>query len=136
MYKCNKPRCITDKFVKEGKSVKIATTKEVVEINANVNCTDSNVIYVISCKQCSFQYVGKSVRKFTTRMGEHRGYVTNKNLDEATGEHFNMRNHNLSNMQCTILEKVHNTDPMNIREREKMWIKRFNSKFEGINKTY
>ena len=55
MHKCNKPRCITDKYVKERKSVKIATTKEVVEINANVNCTDDNVIYVISCKQCSFQ---------------------------------------------------------------------------------
>ena len=119
MHKCNKPRYITDKYVKEGKSVKIATTKEVVEINANVNCADDNVIYVISCKQCSFQYVGKSVRKFTTRMGEHRAYVINKNLDEATGEHFNLRNHNLSHMSYTILEKVHNTDPIYLRERER-----------------
>ena len=58
MRKRNKPTCITDKFMKEGKSVKIATTKELVEINNN-----NNVIYVISCKQCSFQYFGKSVKE-------------------------------------------------------------------------
>ena len=136
MHKCNKPRCVTDKYIQEGKVVRAAATKKTYEINANVNCNESNVIYVISCKRCSFQYVVKSWREFTVRMGEHRKYVNNKMMNEATGEHFNSRGHNISHMKFTILEKVYNQDKMFLREREKMWIRKFNSKHLGINKNY
>ena len=136
MHKCRKPRCVTDKYVEEGKVVRSTATKKVVEINGRVNCNDSNVIYVISCKRCPAQYVGLSTREFTDRMGDHRGYVTNKHLDQPTGAHFNSRGHKLSDMKYTILEKVLNKDPMFLREREKMWIRKFNAKRAGMNKNY
>ena len=69
-------------------------------------------------------------------MGEHRGYVTNKIFSEATGVHFNSRGHKLADMEVTILEKVYNTDQIFLREREKMWIRKFNSKRAGINRNY
>ena len=61
-------------------------------------------------------------------------YVLNKNIDKATGNHFNKRGHSISDMRITILEKIYNTDPNYRKEREKMWIQKFNTKYKGMNK--
>ena len=45
------------------------------------------------------------------RFAQHRGYVLNKQLDKATGAHFNRPGHKMSDMKVTILEKVHSDDP-------------------------
>ena len=67
-------------------------------------------------------------------MGQHRRDVTNENLHKAMGEHFNRKGHKLSDFECSILEKVHNKDPMLLSVREQYWIRRFNVKHKGINK--
>ena len=59
-------------------------------------------------------------------MSAHRGYVTPKpKLDKATGEHFNRPGHKCADMGVTILEKVHNKDPMYLIVREEFWIRQF-----------
>ena len=80
------------------------------------------------------QYVGQTDRTLQYRFSEHRGYVSNKHLTKATGEHFNLRGHTVSDMQVSIIEKVHSTDEMVRTERESMYIKQLNSKYKGINK--
>ena len=67
-------------------------------------------------------------------MCQHIGYVRNKVLTKATGEHFNLPGHDKSNMKFTILEKVRSTDPLYGREREKLHIRNFNTFYEGINR--
>ena len=90
--------------------------------------------FKINCKKCRLQYVGKSSQQFSTRMGQHRSYVTKKQLFKATGEHFNSLAHRLSDFECSILEKVHNKDPMFLTVREEYWIRKFNTKYKGMNK--
>ena len=104
-----------------------------VEINSNVDCNSENVIYLISCRKCPEQYVGETKRKFKDRMGEHRNYVRNQVLTKATGLHFNKPGHQLSDMQVTVLEKIQNEDPHFRKEREKMFISKFNTKYKGMN---
>ena len=67
-------------------------------------------------------------------MYEHIGYVRNKILSRATGEHFNLPGHSTHNMKFTILEKVRSVDPLYGREREKLLIRKFNTFYNGINK--
>ena len=67
-------------------------------------------------------------------MGQHRNYVTNRNFQKATGEHFNQRGHKLSDFECSILEKIHNKDPMYLSVREEFWIRKFNTKYKGMNR--
>ena len=67
-------------------------------------------------------------------MGQHRSYVSNRNLEKATGEHFNKRGHRLADFECSIIEKVHEKDPMFLSVREEYWIRRFNTKYKGMNK--
>ena len=40
----------------------------------------------------------------------------------------------MSDMQVAIIEKIHSTDPVYRKEREKMYINLFNTGYGGMNK--
>ena len=55
-------------------------------------------------------------------------------MTKATGIHFNEKGHKISDMQISILEKVFNQDPQFRKQRERMYIQKFNTKYKGLNK--
>ena len=57
-----------------------------------------------------------------------------KMMNKATGEHFNQKGHSFSDMTVTVIEKIFNQNPQYRKQREKMWINRFNTKYKGLNK--
>ena len=134
MHRCGTANCRCCQFVETGRTARSTATKEMVEINTEVNCQDSNVIYLISCLHCKEQYIGETERKLSKRFAEHQGYVRKKDFSKATGSHFNQRGHDILDMRITILEKLHNKDILYRKERESMWIRKFNTKYKGINR--
>ena len=92
------------------------------------------MIYCISCKRCSEQYIGESERSLQERFSEHRGYVTNGNISKATGLHFNQRGHSVSDMSVTIIEKIYSNNQNFRKEREKMYINKMETKYKGMNR--
>ena len=127
--------CPTSPFIKVGKKVKAAANNTVVAINKPVNCQTKNLIYCISCKKCpTKQYIGETDRTLQARFADHRGYVNNKHLTKATGVHFNRPGHDIADMEVTILEKVFSRDSQFRKNREKMFIQDFNTKYKGLNK--
>ena len=66
-------------------------------------------------------------------MYQHIGYVRNKKLSKATGEHLNLPGHRIHHMKFIILEKVKSFDHLYGREREKLLIRKFNTFYNGIN---
>ena len=108
MKRCRRPRCETCDFVREGKSLKATATSVVAHINTDVDCSTENYIYLINCRRCRLQYVGKSTQAFSTRMSQHRNYILKRQLEKATGEHFNSGAHKISDFECSIIEKVIN----------------------------
>ena len=75
--------------------------------------------------------MGETEKTLAVRFAKHRGYVRNKKLDKATGHHFNLPGHSMANMKVTVLEKVKTNDP---QTRESLKIKKFNSKYKGMNR--
>ena len=67
-------------------------------------------------------------------MGQHRGYINNKNLEKSTGSHFSQSNHKLSDMKVSIIEKVQKKDRFYLLEKEKHYIRKFNVKYCGMNR--
>ena len=133
MKKCPK-NCAICPYVAQGKTVKSNATSHTHDIETAVNCQSSNIVYCISCLHCNMQYIGETGNTLAKRFGQHKGYVRNRQLEQATGFHFNQRGHNMADMKVTILEKIRSLDP-NIREaREKMYISLFNTGYRGINK--
>ena len=59
--KCNKPRCGTCPLILETKSVTFnKNPSEPFQIRGNLNCLSKNVVYVIICPGCGFQYIGQT----------------------------------------------------------------------------
>ena len=80
------------------------------------------------------QYIGESERSIQERFSEHKAYVANRQLSKATGAHFNLPGHSANEMKVSILEKVHSLDPLVRKEREELFIRKFNTKYKGLNK--
>ena len=83
---------------------------------------------MLGCNKCPTQYIGETNRTLQTRFLEHLGYVKNKHTSKATGDHFNQKGHKQSDMKITILEKVYNQSDQFRKQREKMFIQKFNTK--------
>ena len=80
--------------------------------------------------------VSTFVSLLTNRISEHRGTIVNEKVDKAVGEHFNSRGHQLSDFSYTVLEVVTNPDPEYLKEREALYIRKFDTKRNGLNKSY
>ena len=105
-----------------------------VQLQQNFNCHTKNVVYMLQCKKCRQQYIGQTKKTLGDRFANHRGYVNNKNLDKATGAHFNLPGHSVSDMTISVIEKVRRTDGNYREERESMHIRDFRAKHSGLNR--
>ena len=79
-------------------------------------------------------YIGETERDLSERFSEHRGYVKQKVLSQPTGLHFNMPGHALSDMKVTVVEKVKKIDKNYRIERERYFIRYFNTFYDGMNR--
>ena len=44
----------------------------IVSPNDTMNCSSKNIFYLITCRKCGIQYVGKTSRTLRSRMNNHR----------------------------------------------------------------
>ena len=68
------------------------------------------------------------------RFSDHRGYVNTSKLHQATGAHWNLPGHKVSDMGITVLEKIKSKDPFYRNEREKYFINKFEAITKSLNK--
>ena len=133
MRKC-KYDCLTCPYVQTGKTVVAHASRYKHDIESQVDCQTANVIYCLSCEKCKEQYIGETEKTLAVRFRQHRGYVRNKEVEKATGEHFNKPGHTMANMKITILEKMNSQDPQLRKIRESLFIQKFNAKYRCLNK--
>ena len=133
MKKCGK-NCTACPYIREVKSLRMNGKDW--KINQNLNCNTYNCLYMIECKKDNYKlkYVGETKRILKFRLADHRGYINNQDYTTATGEHFNSPGHSLSDLSITILERVKTMDDLYRREREKYFIRKFNTFYRGLNR--
>ena len=136
VFKCGY-QCTACPYIQEVKDIK--SNKFHWKINKNLSCSSYNIIYLIECKKetCkrnqNFRYIGESKRPLRNRFADHRGYVVN-HVDTATVAHFTSAGHSLSDMTVTLLEQVKNNDESYRKEREKFFIRKFDTYNCGLNR--
>ena len=78
-----------------------------------LNCKSKNLIYLIECKKCTKQYIGRqNATKLHERFGEHRRSIQNHHqLIKPTPicAHFNQPGHSIGHLLLTLLELIYNT---------------------------
>ena len=86
-----------------------------------MNCTSHrNIIYMIQCIKMGYNqgYIGETKHDLKTRKSQHIGYISTKNLAQATGKYLNLPGHSKSNLTATILEHVKVNDIQYRKEKE------------------
>ena len=79
------------------------------------------MIYIIECKTCKLQYVGKSEIGFNLRLNNHRNHIKKGVSSCELTEHFlhNPRTHNFDNDAIiTITEQIKQNDMAIERKKE------------------
>ena len=118
-----------------------------VSTDQDLNCTSQNIVYLITCKICSYQYVGETARSFAVRMREHWDKVRKGDKSQLVYAHFQSddrhRNSRIEDMmRFQIIEKIRaddlGQDDALVRkrrlERELYWIAKLRTAFPlGLN---
>ena len=73
-----------------------------------VDCKNSNLIYCISCKKCSKQYVGQTMLALSKRFSTHFNLIEYHSDTHSVSRHFNLPDHNgLKDVEIHILDFIH-----------------------------
>ena len=132
MKKCQ--GCIICPFIREIKILK--GDNFVWKLASPISCISKNLVYLIECEKerCRQKYIGETERTLKDRVSEHVSYIRSKNITQATGFHFNLPGHSLSDMKVSGLELIRNPDSEYRKERESYIIRKFNTFYKGINR--
>ena len=134
MKKCGKS-CTACPYILEGKNIKI-DKRTTWNIEKNVSCNSCNVIYLLECQRCRLRYIGTTGRQLKFRLAEHRGYITNQDVNTATGAHHNLPGHSMADLKVTILEQTKSSDEDYRMERENFFVRKFDAFNKGLNKEW
>eukprot|EP00111_Clytia_hemisphaerica_P024015 TCONS_00070750-protein len=105
----------------------------------SLSCKSENVIYLVTCKKCGLQYVGKSKYKMRTRFQEHLTDFEKSKKDLMDGKllynHF--RDHSpidpLENLSLVIIDQITNKHSISINKLRQYWINRLDTFYRGLN---
>ena len=67
-------------------------------------------------------------------LADQCGYVRNQTLDKASGEHFSLPGHSLSDLTIIVIVQSKRNNNLYRKEREENHINRFNTFYNGLNK--
>ena len=97
-------------------------------INHSFNCDSQGVVYVITCKKCSKQYVGSTTTAFRVRFNNHKSSLISygKGQRGICGEHLYLHFYEKGHVGLEDLH-VQIIDVMDVRDptvRERYWIQK------------
>ena len=98
-----------------------AADDKVFDIFHTVNCQSTFVIFIIECRICRLQYVGKSETAFNLRLKNHRNHIERGINSCELSEHFlhNSRSHDFSKgVTITIIEQIKRSNMTIERKKE------------------
>lgn len=101
-------------------TVRNRTTKEVFR-RQRIPKSQSNCVYLLSCRKCGLQYVGETGNTLSTRLSSHLYNIkTNHKKDTSLVKHF--QNHGILNVRWTHLESNPEWTTRQRRNHEHWWI--------------
>ncbi|XP_035274329.1 nuclear GTPase SLIP-GC-like [Anguilla anguilla] len=106
------------------------TTGKQYDITQYLTCKTPSVIYIIRCKKCLVQYVGKTSTTLQRRFKDHRSSIRKRQY-RPIPDHFNSKDHCLDHLIVYPIEQVDGSKALN--ERELYWIRELDTINHGLN---
>ena len=133
-YPCTNGCLVCQCHLRTQSSFSSVVTGQSYNIREAMDCSSSNVVYLIDCAACGQkQYVGETCQEVRKRFYSHRCNV-NKKRNTLVAKHFCGPGHGLADMRLTIIEQCHSADASVRKRREKFWRHKLHSNFpDGLN---
>ena len=96
---CNRHRCTHCVNINVDSKFSSSVTGSVYNLRFDADCTSKHVIYLITCKKCTQQYVGQTNQNVSRRMNSHRFDIRNSEINSIShvASHFGS-----SDTNCTM----------------------------------
>ena len=123
-------------------SFKSNQTQRSFNILHNTSCRSNFCIYLMECKKCKIQYIGKSETTFNLRLNNHRSDAYNPNSHTIPAcKHFSDNTHDFNrDARFTIIEQIKDATKTSeqkhiiLLKRENFWMKKLKTlKPQGLN---
>ena len=123
-------RCIACVYSANRNQFKCTASGKTFKLTQQLTCSDQNVIYIIQCKRCLAQYVGKTSGAFKTRINQHRNSIGKSSSGVA--RHFEQTGHKVDDFSAFVIERVAG-DAFVLGVRERFWIDTLDVICVGMN---
>jgi len=121
--RCGSPRCLCCRLhAIPTDSFDSSTYGKRFSINDDLSCCSTNIVYLITCRNCNIQYVGETGRSLASRLTDHRSNIkVGKRTPIAI--HFNGPSHTVEDLAAIAIEQIADTGkPITTRrQREAFW---------------
>ena len=130
---CQNSRCITCKHLDCNNYLKSTTTGFCYPIRHRFSCTSSNIIYLITCKKCKKQYVGRTTNQLNHRLNPHHTSIIN-NKTMYLYIHFNFPDHSFEHLSVQAIDQA--SSWQELKRLEHHWIHTLQTQApKGLNLT-
>ena len=121
-HRCTNIQCKACNYITESNIIRSTQNNRTFNITDNITCKTHNIIYLITCKKCSKQYVGETGRSFAHRINQHISCIRLRR-DTPIGLHFNIADHSIKHFSIMGINKC--TESFNNiaarRNKENTW---------------
>ena len=131
--RCDK--CITCRHSENRFKFTSSATGESFLISQDITCKDQRVLYIIECRQCRLQYVGKTVQSLQDRGRQHiQAVMESLGLTQSNKlyQHFTTNGHDHSDILIYAIEIIHGDDFV-LAARERFYIDKLQTVYKGLN---
>jgi len=126
--KCGNTSCVTCAWLVEGPSFSSTVTGKQYLLMTSVSCTDSQIIYLVTCRGCRKQYVGKTEQSLRQRHYGHRREI--ETLSSPLGQHFGSE----CGYNCWTIQIIDKCPVEDLARREGYWQHELHTLIpEGLN---
>lgn len=129
--KCCNNKCKACNYIIQDSKFRSSNTLKKFNLKFNFNCKSTSLIYLITCKKCTLQYVGQTTRRLADRITDHISSIKN-NKNNPIGIHFNSNNHKLDDFSIIPIDYTVNKNTLDNLEIK--WQKILNTIYPaGLN---
>ncbi len=130
---CHQKRCTTCQHFNSNQHFNCTVTRRKYRIRHNFTCSSNNIIYLITCKKCKKQYVGKTTKRLKDRIVRHRASIKSQQKVYLS-KHFCLPNHNIQDL---TVQPIDTTTPDKLDRLEQYWINTLHTLIpKGLNVKY
>ncbi|KAG9329610.1 hypothetical protein JZ751_003466 [Albula glossodonta] len=128
---CGSAGCICCKHIWRGHDqFQSTTTKQRYKITQHLTCKTPSVVYIIECKKCPVQYVGKTSTTLQRRFGDYRASIK-RCQHRPIADHFNQKSHTINDLIIYPIKQVCGYKAL--KKEQDHWIRELRTFDHGLN---